>query len=1027
MRKHLLLAIMLLPGIIVVAQTRQITGTVSDKAGNEPLIGVTVVLKGTQTAGITDDFGIYYLQVAETGGTLIFSYVGYETQMIDFTNQPVINISLSNTQQLLKEVVVVGYGTQIKTEVTGSISAVEGEDLARAPVVSIEQALQGKAAGVFVETGNGKVGSAIKVRIRGSSSVTASNEPLYVVDGIPINTKAINDEVNLSINPLNDIDFNNIESVSILKDASAAAIYGSRGANGVVLITTKRGKEGKPKVTLDYQQGWSKPTHLREFMNTEQYVGFFEQAAINGGKYDFANGISGYDSEQEAIDDYLVDVYKQFDRNSGWADWETNEVSTDWQSLAFQKATSRDVNASVSGGTEQLRYFIAGGYTQQDGILINNYMNRASVQINLDSKLSEKFDLGISTMMSRSLNNDVPNDNFFETPMQIVAQSPLTPTRDTTGELYNLPTTLYFNPLLEAEFTQSNNYTFRTIGSAYANYHILPSLTLRGEFGGDFTNLTSDRYSGSQSNFGQSVGGYGEAYSARVENYDMKLLLTYANHFSDAHQLEVTGGFEYQPYSQFYSKVDGQGFPNDNLKTLASASQIVYGTSYLTEYRFLSYFARANYSYREKYLFSLTGRLDGSSRFGEDERYGFFPSASAGWILTREDFMASIPVVSFLKVRASFGVIGNAEIGDFDYLGKYGVASYNGNPALYPSTIENPDLTWERTQQLDIGIDFGFFGDRLNGEIDYYLKNTSDLLLDVPIPATSGIMIQTQNIGKMKNNGIELVLNGDILVNEFKWTASVNFAANKNEVIELAPGQDIIDDGGSDVLNVVKVGEPLGVFYGAEYAGVDPENGDALWYVNGPEGSDATTNDFNMANYVVLGDPNPDFIAGFSNTFLYKGFSLDIATQSVYGNQINLNGDHWMEANGAVYDNQTTHILEAWQNPGDVTDVPQGRLGFSNGDQTRSSRYIDDGSYIRVKAITLGYDFSNRLMKKAKLSSLRLYASAYNLFTITNYRGWDPEVSSDYVSPESANVIAGNDFYSAPQPKTIVFGVTIGL
>lgn len=1026
MRRSLLLAISLLTFLTAMAQNRLITGTVSDKSGNEPLIGVTVVLKGTQTASITDESGKYTLQVPESGGTLIFSYVGYETVQLDFKEQVVLNATMSNTEQLLKEVVVVGYGTQIKTEVTGSISAVEGEDLARAPVVSIEQALQGKAAGVFVETNNGKVGSAIKVRVRGSSSISASNEPLYVVDGIPINNKAVNDEVNLSLNPLNDIDFNNIESVSILKDASAAAIYGSRGANGVVLITTKRGRAGAPKVTLDYQQGWSKPTRLREFMNTEQYVGFFEQAAVNGGKYDYANGISGYDSEQEAIDDYLEDVHKQFDRNTGWADWTTNEVSTDWQSLAFQKATSRDVNASVSGGTEQLKYFIAGGYTQQDGILINNYMNRASVQINLDSRLSEKFDLGISTMMSRSLNNDVPNDNFFETPMQIVAQSPLTPPRDTTGQLYDVPVTLYFNPLLEAEYTQSNNYTFRTIGSAYASYHIIPSLTLRGEFGGDFTNLTSDRYSGSQSNFGQSVGGYGEAYSARVENYDIKILLTYANQFNDSHQLEATGGFEYQPYSQFYSKVDGQGFPNDELKTLASASQIVYGTSNYTQYRFLSYFGRANYNYKEKYLFSLTGRLDGSSRFGEDERYGFFPSASAGWILTREDFMSGLQALSFLKIRASLGEIGNAEIGDFDYLGKYGVASYNGTSALYPSTIENPNLTWERTMQFDVGIDFGFFNDRLNGEVDYYIKNTSDLLLDVPIPATSGIMIQTQNIGKMKNNGVEFVINGDIMVNEFKWSASINFAANHNEVVELAPGQDIIDNGGSDVLNVVKVGEPIGVFYGAEYAGVDPDNGDALWYVNGPEGGDATTNDFNLANYVVLGDPNPDFIAGFSNSFSYKGFTLDIATQSVYGNQINLNGDHWMEANGTVYDNQTTHILEAWQNPGDITDVPQGRLGFENGDQTRSSRYIDDGSYIRLKAVTLGYDFSGRLIKKVKLTSLRLYASAYNMLTITNYRGWDPEVSSDYVG-SSENIIAGNDFYSAPQPKTIVFGLTIGL
>lgn len=1027
MKKVLLFTVCLQICLLCAAQNRPLSGMVTDKSDNTPLIGVTVVLKGTQIAAITDEQGRFTIGVPKSGGTLIFSYVGYETRMVDFRDQATLSVALANTQQLLKEVVVVGYGTQIKTEVTSSIAEVKGEDIALTPVSSIEQSLQGKAAGVFVETNNGKVGSAIKVRVRGASSITANNDPLYVVDGVPINTKSINDGVNLSINPLNDIDFNNIESVSILKDAAAAAIYGSRGANGVVLITTKRGKEGKSKVTIDYQQGWSKPTHLREFMNTDQYVTYFEQAAVNGGKYNYANGLSGYDTEQKAIDAYLNKVHKQFDQNSGWADWMSREVSTDWQSLAFQKATSRDVNVSVTGGNEKQQYFISGGFNQQDGILINNRMNRASIQINLDNTISEKFDVGVSVQLSRSLNNDVPNDDYFETPMQIVAQSPLTPPRDTAGVLYDYPVNLYFNPLLEADYTQSNNYTFRTIGNLYANFHILPTLTLRGEAGGDFTNLTSDRYSGSRSNFGQSVGGYGEAYSARVENYDTKLLLTFLHSLNKVHNFEATGGVEYQPYSEFYQKVDGQGFPNDDLKTIASASQIVYGTSSKTAYRFLSYFARVNYNFSEKYLFGLTGRIDGSSRFGANKRYGFFPSASAGWIVTKESFMTAIPVISFLKIRASAGEIGNAGIGDFDYIGKYGVASYNGNPALYPSTIENPDLTWERTFQFDAGIDFGFFNDRLNGELDYYIKNTSNLLLDVPIPATTGILLQTQNIGKMQNNGVEIVVNGDILVNEFKWTASVNFAANKNEVVELAPGQDIIDNGGSSILNVVKVGEPIGVFYGAEYAGVDPDNGDALWYVNGPEGTRETTNDFNQANYVVLGDPNPDFIAGFSNSFSYKGFSLDVGFQSVYGNQIDLNGDHWMESNGAVYDNQTVHQLDAWQNPGDITDVPQARLGFDNGDQDRSSRYIDDGSYVRLKTVTLAYNFSPRLLKKAKVTNLRFYASAYNLLTFTKYRGWDPEVSSDYVLPSEVNVIAGIDFYSAPQPKTIVFGVTIGL
>jgi TonB-linked SusC/RagA family outer membrane protein len=1023
MKKYLLFFAVMFLCVRLSAQTKIIYGTVTDQASGEPLIGVTVVIQGTSAGATTDEKGEYAIAVPVTGGSLVFSYIGYTSQVIGIGDQGTINVRLAATEKTLEEVVIVGYGTQIKTEVTGSISSVKGEAIEHTPANSVEQTLQGKAAGVFVETNNGKVGSSIRVRVRGSTSINANNEPLYVVDGIPINTAPVNDGVNIYLNPLNDIDFDNIESIQVLKDASAAAIYGSRGANGVILITTKRGSKGKTKIDFDYQQGFSRPTRLRDFMNADEYINYFEQAAVNGGKYDFASGTSNYDSEEEAIADYLDYVHDQFDQVSGGTDWQNREVDTDWQSEVFQQATSRDINLSFSGGTESVQYFVSGSYLQQDGIMVNNAMNRASLLTNLDLGVSDKVNVGVNLSLSRSLNNDIPNDNYFESPLQAVAQTPITPLYDSAGNYTNEPTAIYFNPLVETVYTTSNTYTFRSIGNIYADYRLTPTLTLRGEAGGDITLLTSDRYSGSGSNFGQSVGGYGEIFNNRVENYDLKALLTYLNVFTEKHEVEATGGLEYQPYVDYYSGVDGQGFPNDDLKTLASAAEIVYGTGVTTQYRFLSYFGRVNYNYERKYLFSLTGRLDGSSRFGQENRYGFFPSASAGWILSEESFLKENNTVSFLKLRSSYGVTGNAGIGNFDYLGLYGVSSYNGTSGLYPSTLANPDLTWEKTAQFNIGIDFGFFQNRLNGEIDYYIKNTSDLLLDVPVPATTGFLTQIQNIGEMQNKGIEFVINGDILVSKFRWSAGINFAANKNEVTALAPGQTLIDNGGSEAMNVVLVGEPIGVFYGVEYAGVDPNNGDAIFYVNDGENS-TTTNDFNAANFVVVGDPNPDFIGGFTNTFSYGNFSLDLNFQGVFGNEVNVNGDHWMASNGSQWDNQIVEMLGSWQQPGDVTDVPQNRLQFSNGDQFRLSRYLTDGSYLRLKTAMLGYQLPKKVISKAKIASLRVYVAGYNLLTFTDYIGWDPEVTTDLYAD---NVNVGVDFYSAPQPRTIVFGVNLGL
>ena len=1025
MQKYLLFALISIIFTQLSAQNRTISGKITDLDDSGPMAGVTIILEGTQSGAVSDFDGKYSIQVPRSGGTLVFSFVGFETQNVQIKDKNTLDIIMETSQELLDEVVVVGYGTEIKTKLTGSISEIKADEIGLTPVSTVEQALQGKAAGLFIESNNGKVGGDVRIRIRGSSSINANNQPLIIVDGIPINTVAVNDYYNVKLNPLNDIDFNDIASVEVLKDASASAIYGSRGANGVIIITTKRGKAGKAKITLDYQQGFSKPTRLREFMSSEQYVDYYTQAAINAGEYDFANDISGYVTVEEAIDKYLTDVEKKFDRIDGEEDWRNGVTNTDWQSLAFQKAVSSMIDLSASGGTENFQYFTSVGYSYQDGIMIGNHGDRFNMLNNLDAQLSDKLSIGLTLNISRTINNDIPDDNSFSTPLQIVAQAPITPPIDTaTGEYYDQPTTLYYNPLIEIDNVEFESTTWRTLANLTTEYQLIPSLALRAELGGDITNHYQHRYYGSKSEVGLSVGGYATNYNAGVQYLDTKLLLLYDKALNASNNLSVTAGTEYNKYDDYYNYVEGQGFPNDKLQTIASAAEIVAGSSVNSYYRFLSYFGRINYDYRETYLFTFTGREDGSSRFGEEKRYGFFPSVSAGWVITNEGFLKENNVVSFLKLRGSYGITGNAGIGNFDYKGLYGIGSYNGTSSLYPATIANPELTWEKTAQIDIGIDFGFYKDRITGEIDYYIKNTTDLLLNVPVPATTGYAVQTQNIGSLENKGFEVVINSDIFIGTFSWSTSLNYSVNKNKVTELADGQTLIDYGGSDFMNVVMVGQPLGVFYGAEFAGADPDNGDGLFYINGDGTGDETTNDFNLANYVVVGDPNPDFIAGFTNNFSYKIFTLDVVLQSVYGNDINLQGDYWMSSNASQYDNQTVDQLEAWQNPGDVTDVPENRLLFANGTESRSSRYISDGSYLRLKTLTFGIEMPKKITSKLNMNSFRIYASSYNLITWTKYRGWDPEVSTDSFTD---NVYAGIDFYSAPQPKTIVFGISLGL
>lgn len=989
-----------------------VSGKVLDPAG-DPLIGASITVKNKRTGTISDVNGQFNVPVADNNAVLIVSYTGYVTQELPVGANNSITVILAENLNVMNEVVVVGYGKQIRSTLTGNIAKLTNENVKGMPVISLEQAMQGQAAGVSVESVNGKVGAAARVRVRGVGSINAGTEPLFVVDGIPLSKEARN-TYGAPMNPLADINFNDIESIEILKDASAKAIYGSRGSNGVVLITTKSGKAGRNQIELDLQYGGSKPTHKRKFLNAKEYVELFTEAAHNS---DDIEGVA-YDDPNS----WTEFVKDRFNRYSGYSDsWMNGVDQTNWQNEAFQKANMYNANLSMSGGNEKMRYYISGNAGFDEGILVANYLGKDGARMNLDFNATDKLRVGVNFSIARTDMRTLSNDNAFSTPLQLVALSPITPKRDESGMLYDRPVTTYYNGLIDVEDAVRKIVTNRTLVNAYGDYSFTEHLGLRVEAAGNLYSVRDDARFGARTDQGNSTNGYGQSVFAGATDYNTNAVLHW-NRDLGRNNLGIDLGTEYFKSTENRTSVEGEEFPSDELKTLASAARITAGTSTEEQYSFLSYFGRANYNFDRKYLLSAAARVDGSSRFGANNRYAFFPAFSAGWVASEEGFLSGNTTLSFLKLRASWGLSGNADIGNFRALGLYAPGSYSGGSTFIPEQIANPDLTWEKSADLDLGLDWGFFQNRLSGEIDYYVKTTRDLLLQVPVPATTGFKTQWQNIGKLENRGWEFTLNSNNLVGEFKWTTSFNLAINHNKVLSLANGQDIIDLGGSDYMNVVKVGQPIGSFYGAEYAGVNPKNGDAMWYTNAEnELSHTTTADFDSANFVVLGSPLPTLIGGIGNTFSWKGITLDVRFQGQSGNMIQKAGDVFMSCNACWFDNQTAEQLKRWQKEGDITDVPQARLGYSNGDNGRSSRYLSDGSYLRLKAVTLAYDLPARWLRGIR--SLRLYATATNLLTFTRYDGWDPEVTADFLAD---NVTYGIDFYSAPQPKTIVGGIRVG-
>jgi len=998
MKKLLLFVLFFLPALIVIAQTKTIIGRVIDSKDGSPIAGASITAKGSTNGTVSANDGTFSLKVSENVTRLIVSYLDYDTKEVAISRD-LINVSLTASElKSLNEVVVVGYGTRIKKDVISSISKVSSKEFNNLPLPSFEQALQGRAPGVFINSGSGKLGQPMNIRVRGIASISASQQPFIVIDGIPVVSRSLGIATE-GDNPLAVINPDDIESIEILKDAAASAIYGSRASNGVLLVTTKSGKAGKTRINANFYDGFSDPTKKGKFLNATQYRELFTEATKNS----IFNGVF-WNTDDPA------DAFLQL---TGYNDWADNpDVNSNWVDKAFQKGSVKQYSLSVSGGDAKTKFFASGSYNNQEGIIIGNRLDRANGKINIDHVINSRLKMGINIGLMKSRNFREPEDLAFSNPQQINALPPIQPIiAPQTGKLNT--NTIYYNNLIDQGASSDIGSTFKMIGSVYGELMLTPTIIFRSQAGIDWDNLQEERYLGRETQNGAPTGlGFNNQVTSGI--FTATNTINWKKQFGETHNIDLLLGTEYQKGKVTSVSAEGLGFPSDKFTKIASAAVIDFGSSTETQYSFVSYFSKANYKLDNRYLLGMSFRVDGSSRFGKDNRYGVFPAASAGWIISEEHFLKGSKSISFLKIRGSYGRTGNAEIGNFSSLSLFGSLPYADIAGLVATQIGLPDLNWERTDQLDIGLDFGFLNNRITGEVDYFNKKTRDLLLGFPLPAVNGFTSIVKNIGNMENKGWEFSLSADIFKGKFSWNASANLSTYRNKVTKIV--SPILPTGRN--IGRLAAGQPFGQFYGKYYAGVDPANGDALYYL----ADKSTTNNYDLAVDTIIGDPNPDFYGGFNNHFSYKGFDLDIQCQFVKGNDVYNIAGVFQSVNGDYYDNQTIDQMNYWKKPGDITNIPQPRLISSNGTD-KSSRWVQDGSYLRVKSINFGYNLPRKWISRIKLENARVYMAANNLFTFTKYKGYDPEVNSGSVS--SLNL--GHDFYTPPLARTITFGVSISL
>jgi TonB-linked SusC/RagA family outer membrane protein len=999
MRKVLLMltAFLIMAGCAM-AQERSVSGKVTSTEDGSSLPGVNVVLKGTTVGTVTDVDGNYRIAVPSEGGTLVFSFIGLTTAEAVIGSRAVVDLQMATDVTQLSEVVVTGYAPTLKKEFSGSSASVSTKDIEKLPVLSANQVLQGQTSGVFVTSSSGTPGGGINVRVRGQTSINGSNDPLYVVDGVPVVAGDITQDGfgGQRENALAGLNPQDIASIEVLKDASTTAIYGARGANGVVLITTKRGSSGKSKINLNV---W---TAMAEEVN--------RIAPLTGQQY--------FDIRKEALDNDLADGKinnTTYDNgiNAITAAWD-GQTNTDWLDEVFRSARISEYQLTASGGDNATRYFISGSYRDEEGVIIGSGAERITGRFNLDHTASDKLNFGTSLSFSSLKNSRIGNDNNIFGILSAALLTPSTiPVYDEQGNFTDALPGFGTNAVQEATIVRAENITIKAIGNAYFNYKIIDGLDFKTDLSYDFNTITEDFYAPVSSAQGASSNGAGNYNYRRIGTSIVEPTLRYSKNIKGDHSINAVIGSTWQNRTRFDNRADFVGFPRESITYGVSAAQVTDGNSYRLDYRFFTpIFGRVNYAYSGKYLASASYRRDGSSRFGPGSRFGNFYAFSAGWNFSEEAFLDGLEWLDLGKLRASYGVTGSDAFTDFRYSGTWGAINYQDNPALGPTNLLNEDLQWEETSSLDLGIELALFDNRVNLNVGYFIKNTTDLLFQAPVPESTGFTSVWSNNGEIENKGLEIDLSTINVSTSWglKWTTSANISFLRNKVVALPTTAPVPQGFASAYL----VGEPLNTFYALKFLGVDPATGESIFQDTDRNGV------VNASDITVVGDHQPDYLGGFTNTLTYKGFTLDAFFQFVQGVDIYNNTYQFMAqpANGFGVD---ARILDRWRQPGDITHVPKATTleGLNASD---NSRFIDDGSYLRLKNVALAYDLPSKLLSKAKIRSARIYVNVTNLLTFTSYQGFDPEVSTF----ANTNTSAGTDFLTFPQTKMYTIGLNVG-
>lgn len=975
------------------AQSRRITGRVTEAGTNEPLAGVTIQIKGTSTGTVTGENGAYAL-TAPNDAVLIFSFLGYVTIEETVGQRSSIDISLTIDEAKLSEVVVVGYGEQTQRYKTQNVSVVGEENIKNVPAISPQQLLQGQATGVQMTNSSGLLGSAAQIRIRGASSITAGGQPLFVVDGVPLNEGAYSTGQGgaARLNPLLNINPNDIENMTVLKDAAAVAIYGSRGANGVVLITTKKGSANqKTRVNFDYYTGWSKPTGLIPMMNSEQYKTYVND-------YNAAKG-----NPAETFPD----------------------GEFDWVDAVARTGRVNSYSLSAAGGNEKTKFYFGGNYTKESGFTIGNDIKKLSGRLNLEHNISARVKFGVNFSTSYADMDRIGAENSTYAPLtSAFLQLPYVQPFDDNGQYVN---TGFVQNVLGLEALNLNKlYTSRSTGNAYAEFRLVDNLKFKTDWGIDRVQ-TEEKYREVDL---FTPGGIGSRFIIQDFKWMTTNSLTYDKTFGGNHTISAFAAHSFETSRFEDITVEGSGFASDKLVNVISASTPTITSSEGTEWAMESYIFRGNYRFKDKYLLEGTFRSDGSSRFDASKRYGSFWAASAGWILTEEAFLQNSSWLNFLKLTASYGTSGNNDVTNFPYPGLYGGGingDYGGAAGLYPTQTPNPTLSWEETGQFDVSLSSVFIDNRIKLDVTFYQKRTQNpgLLVSVPIPYTTGFDIIRQNVGKMENRGVEIGLNTvNIRSKDFEWTTSLNISFVKNKMLELP--DDTKDEYGRPYVVAASnaqraiLGHSLNSFYLIRFHGINPETGNAEWLDRDGKPTTTPTN----ADRVIVGNADPKFYGGFSNTVTYKGFDLGVNFNFMYGNKVLLDGLRFtgnMANNGL---NKSSDLLNYWKQPGDKAYAPALKSTTTGTFSRLSTLQLQDGSYLRLKTLSLGYNLPKDLMSRTRLlTNARIYALAYNIWTIKNkdFKGADPEVSAN----GGSNQVVGESFFALPQPKTITVGVNL--